>query len=521
MSDLGCPQCGYDRKSAFSPSRDNSRRLEMLLLSNEAPIAQERDELHSQFASGTAYMSHLEEQIERTQATLDRLRADLARVQEFTQKTRIILHPIRILPFDVLSGIFLMAIEDDVPPARWPFMESSSMKSMQWVVSHVSSFWRSVALSTSRLWSRLSLTSRTFMTGQSVRSALLIGTHIERSHSLDLDIIISNRTSCNLSCHPVMPILLLSASRWKSLSLSIPHHELSAFRDIHHCFERLKHLEVYDLSLYGSNQNAVTLFGRNHGLESILMHHMWDLHELLRVEQFGGVQKFVGCAADLLMVLHLFEALPHLQQVELTLQGDSRHRLRNPLILRDLRNLDLQENGARGVGVISTILSSVRLPNVEKLKLSYSGLNPQLSHLQLSKITSKKLQHLHIVVGGMGLKLNSLIALLHSSLQISTLVLGFICELDLRPVFSALLVPYERAGLEVGLPMLESLEVEAEWGVQPGANFIPMIRSRRAGQTGVALLRKCIVKHIAPNGLDEESFHAFTEFCNAGMVGGI
>ncbi len=255
------------------------------------------------------------------------------------------------------------------------------------------------------------------------------------------------------------------------------------------------------------------------------MHYMHGLYELLRVERFGGVRKFVGCGADLRTVIRLFKALPHLRRVVLTDLdlGTDRHMRQYPLILRDIRDLYLQENRVYGYGVISAILSSIRLPNVETLKLDYFNLEDQLSHSQLSEITSGKLQHLHIIVhvGGRQSILNPLIALLHSSLQISTLILGFNHESDLGPVFSALIVPDERAGHEVGLPMLECLEVEAEWGVQPGAGFISMIRSRRAGQTGVALLGTCIVKHIAPDGLDEESFHAFNDFCEAGMVGGI
>jgi hypothetical protein len=68
-------------------------------------------------------------------------------IKEENERLRVLIHPIRRCPEEILSSIFLLAIGDD--PERW--LQNATK------ISRVCQRWRNIALDTSQLWSIVSI----------------------------------------------------------------------------------------------------------------------------------------------------------------------------------------------------------------------------------------------------------------------------------------------------------------------------------------------------------------------------
>ncbi|KAJ7691917.1 hypothetical protein B0H17DRAFT_909307, partial [Mycena rosella] len=115
------------------------------LNTNEPPLDSDLVSIQSIISNTSAHLSALDSEISRLQHQLKQLEEERSAVSRFHAQNKSILSPLRRMPIEVLGEIFSWTL----PSVRDAVAESIS----PWVLGHISSRWRAIALSTPSLWS--------------------------------------------------------------------------------------------------------------------------------------------------------------------------------------------------------------------------------------------------------------------------------------------------------------------------------------------------------------------------------
>ncbi|KAK0436281.1 hypothetical protein EV421DRAFT_1832880, partial [Armillaria borealis] len=108
------------------------------------------------------------------------------------------------------------------------------------ILSQVCRDWRATVLSTSRLWSSIKLNFDLYRDAMACQ--YLLQMYLQRSAMHD--IVLSLHSKREISGSHLIPVLLLSAPRWTSVSLSIPYRSLHAFSAARGTLHRMKRLSI-------------------------------------------------------------------------------------------------------------------------------------------------------------------------------------------------------------------------------------------------------------------------------------
>ncbi|KAK0243700.1 hypothetical protein EDD85DRAFT_805102 [Armillaria nabsnona] len=119
-------------------------------------------------------------------------------------KNAMLLHLIRTLSDDILQEIFVHCGKE------WDDFKTTLPP---WTISQVSRRWRCVAVSTSCLWSSISLDIPSYPANHTVSLSFKLGLCLQRAPKCNLALRIDSKT--DLSGHPIFPMLLMSMSLWK------------------------------------------------------------------------------------------------------------------------------------------------------------------------------------------------------------------------------------------------------------------------------------------------------------------
>ncbi|KAJ7592318.1 hypothetical protein C8J56DRAFT_932865 [Mycena floridula] len=186
-------------------------RILHLLRSNDS-LLRLRETLEATLDS----MPDLEDRISTMQNELQALLEERSRKQGQIRDCRSLLHPIRRIPKEILCEIFKFLLEqwDDISCEK---AGSLAPKSPHFVVSCVSNYWRTIALSFPEMWSKVCITRGDFACSGS-RASLMLATQLERSsnHELWVSLMLDGRFK---PFHPLLLHLLCTSSRWKKLDL--------------------------------------------------------------------------------------------------------------------------------------------------------------------------------------------------------------------------------------------------------------------------------------------------------------
>ncbi|KAJ7483485.1 hypothetical protein FB451DRAFT_107141 [Mycena latifolia] len=150
-------------------------RHQELMSTNTISEVPELTFIRTVVSTSDAQLAHLEKEISRLQDRLQQLRNEQGLLSRYRAQNTAILSPLRRMPPEVLAEIFswtLPSIED----ASRKFHESHS----PWVLTHVSSRWRAIALSTPSLWSRICIN----YIEDELNPLSMIKTQIKRAHKL-------------------------------------------------------------------------------------------------------------------------------------------------------------------------------------------------------------------------------------------------------------------------------------------------------------------------------------------------
>jgi hypothetical protein len=236
-----CP-CGIPQLLTSPILTDNQAAvLNRLANSNAAPSAQEQ---------ATLELLSSQEAFRRNQLESLKSQIDLSLKENILTQERLslALNVVRRLSFDVLREVFLWAVySDDMEMDKivetfldHGYVEGGLHVHSAWSLSHVSSYWRAVALSVPQIWSHMHLfllESHLTSSDVPVQSSHLhslesiIQLQLERSSNYPLTIFLTCETDIPHES-PIIQHLLNTSSRWRRLFIRIPLSSFPIFQPI-------------------------------------------------------------------------------------------------------------------------------------------------------------------------------------------------------------------------------------------------------------------------------------------------
>lgn len=224
---------------------DYPARILELLQSNEQPLAAERTELSELLAQRMEECVELESRISDLRRELEASERRLEQKRREISDYKRILSPVRYVPSDILCHLFLYLQDPTEPNDIFPTSLDST--DGPWVLSRVCKRWKDLTLSYPRLWSAIALNGDDLKMDEGrlrrpVKVMMLaVQLHRSASHSLTVSINTFDEIPAN---HPLLQMLLPSASRWEFLDVFAPSQSLHHLSPMYSDLPVLKTLSV-------------------------------------------------------------------------------------------------------------------------------------------------------------------------------------------------------------------------------------------------------------------------------------
>ncbi|KAL0571123.1 hypothetical protein V5O48_010831 [Marasmius crinis-equi] len=193
---------------------------------NNAPPG--RDILHQRRTEAILRLDMTRLRIAQTTRLLDRLYAEEADLSEVVEAYRIVLHPVRTLPSEILAEIFRACVQLRISDRRHMDMtRDNAYNSLDpgyppWTLGQVCRRWREIALSHPSLWSHIGL----FFPRPDITTehsyAILSRLMLQIQRSGDQPLTVSLFSSPYLALNPLHPLLIPVCGcsyRWQYLSV--------------------------------------------------------------------------------------------------------------------------------------------------------------------------------------------------------------------------------------------------------------------------------------------------------------
>ena len=217
------PPCPEDNSIMYHTIHAMSGSIEMpvtpvpeLLGSNAIPSASQTDLVLDTISDTQYQIAVIDANLTGLMVKVDELRSKRDALVHYTTRHSALIAPIRRLPPEVMSEIFLhcMAPVDPFDPRESPRLDKSPL-----LVSQLCSRWRKIALSTPRLWTSFALTIQPKYLKDDV---LLAKTWLGRSGTCPLSIALGSRGNYSRSMQSLTDVFLLHCERWYDIQLSLP-----------------------------------------------------------------------------------------------------------------------------------------------------------------------------------------------------------------------------------------------------------------------------------------------------------
>ena len=228
MLDL-CSNCGF---VAGMPFVIPSSPFERIMCTNRALLDSETERVREIVLETENDLTQLEDQIALLHRERDKLR-------RYVESHKVLLSPIRRLPPEILSEIFLACL---TPWNEMLTLAIFDVKSLPWLLGHICSQWRAVALSSPKLWS--SVVISLYQLQMDLEMAVcMVETWLQRGAECPLFV----RFLCghrSLESHPILDALASSSHRWQDVTFSITIPLLSSLTHIRGHLPSLQRLEI-------------------------------------------------------------------------------------------------------------------------------------------------------------------------------------------------------------------------------------------------------------------------------------
>ncbi|KAK7464097.1 hypothetical protein VKT23_006258 [Stygiomarasmius scandens] len=231
-----CRNCQVDLKQVGTEtfSLPEHIPLDSFLTSNLPPSHGDSTSMRNSLADAQRQLESIEHQLQLLQERRLYLERTKEKLSQYIIEQKVVLHPIRSFPAEMLAKIFKFAVED--ASASWYndthqlwHNDSLSIKGVRWVIGYVCRRWRDLSLNTPRLWTSIQLHLNHIGRGRAI--SLLLGVSLQRSQQLPLNIgLYALRNDRELETNSLLMTLLPFASRWHRLYLRMD------LKDIEKCF---------------------------------------------------------------------------------------------------------------------------------------------------------------------------------------------------------------------------------------------------------------------------------------------
>jgi hypothetical protein len=213
-----------------------------LLGTNLTPLVSECSSIQQTVYEAQSHISSLDFEIVRVQRILDALSSKRRAMVEHVKGHRALLSPVRRIPSELISMIFLWCLRNEV--------HREYAVNAPWVLGWVCREWRDIALSTQKLWSEPKLC----LFKQPSKADIALATNwLIRAGRCPLSITISG--DCK-TAHPVLTMVLNHSELWESLDLHLPFPIIRQFAAAKN---RLLRLQKLSLRFKTGNQHMVML----------------------------------------------------------------------------------------------------------------------------------------------------------------------------------------------------------------------------------------------------------------------
>ncbi|KAJ6481703.1 hypothetical protein C8R45DRAFT_1002766 [Mycena sanguinolenta] len=370
---------------------------------NYCPRDDELVQIKSLLIEPCMRLKRLEEEIAVLQKTMDRLIEDRDTVGAFVEAHKALTSPSRRLPLDIIEELFMACL----PTNRNCVMSATEAPV---VLGRVCSSWRTISLSTPRLWSRLHIVepTRPYSANPSLYEAKaaqrleVAKTWLQRSGMCPLSI--SLETKINRGITPLTPnpahsspcpnlflnLLIPLASRWQNIRLTIPSPALETLsalteKDV----PLLRYFKLVQRPDHPSSDTKWNLpFGilcsPNLSRVSFQGVNINPLDLPLRWSQLTAISLMCqawGAAAPIQtchVILDLFSRCPKLQSCKFLVQGPPEGGLPHSIIeCPSLHTVELMCEGAPLL-TAGSVLTHLSLPALRDFKLSGLGELPSV-----------------------------------------------------------------------------------------------------------------------------------------------
>ncbi|KAJ7464474.1 hypothetical protein FB451DRAFT_1179599 [Mycena latifolia] len=204
---LSCPHCLIPLHSSNAPEPPDIPND--LLATNRPPLDPEIPCIQRVIAAKQARKMRLDAQIAAVEKSLKKLIEDRCVLEEEIKKHEGTLSPLRRMPPELLSLVFIFARPSDRDPAPWIF-------------SQVCRYWRATAIFQPTFWASVVLDFgwESYRTTTEFR----LETHLQRSGNLPLNISFKCRFSdeCTEQELGVMKVIANHCARWEKILISAP-----------------------------------------------------------------------------------------------------------------------------------------------------------------------------------------------------------------------------------------------------------------------------------------------------------
>lgn len=206
------------------------------LITSIPPSPSEMKKLRVSLSMLQSDLSQLNGEIDQVQSVLDALVVRRKALGECIDEHRAALAPIRRLPSEILSDIFIKSLPDD-----WK-VDIPSYRRAVLLPGQICIQWRSTALSTGRLWSAVNI--NLFKRSNFPRDVALAQTWLKRSGAHPVSIKFVAIKVPNYDATQIFSIIVAHCQRWRRAAFVLPSSMLNVLLPATRCLPNLEALSI-------------------------------------------------------------------------------------------------------------------------------------------------------------------------------------------------------------------------------------------------------------------------------------
>ncbi|KAL0572547.1 hypothetical protein V5O48_009404 [Marasmius crinis-equi] len=329
-----------------------------LLNSNAHPREEDVDSIRRVATQVEDELKPLDSEIGRLKRVVADLEAARETLVKFAKDHRAVLSATRRLPSEILQAIFEHCLPSRGAEESFDIWD---VKQAPWVLTHVCSRWRSIALGYPRLWEHIVLHAASLK--RPIRGRIqLLQAHIDRAGVLPLRVRLHSEYD-RKEDRDLVDILVIHSLRWQSLELNVPLALFKRMRPIRDRLPKLQKLRVIVQNYHAEDLSY--MFGNTPALQEVKL-VVVPFYDVYPTFPYRQLLRLAG-GFNVELALSILQQAGNLTECKLSVyERESFVRMPASIIrMSSLRSLDLRiERSHR-------FLEHLELPVLEELRLEY------------------------------------------------------------------------------------------------------------------------------------------------------